>query len=149
MSSGLEMLRQFLHFLGSSKSLYGGIGSLGPGHDSGMSIRFSVCVAPDCALRNFNVFHAFLAASFFFIAFTLWLWLVVPIGVFLLMANWRCCSRSSLLNFSLALRLCFKEVYKSKACLWSDGNIISIPARSRRASKPVVSWFLLNRILLR
>ena len=65
------MLRQFLHFLGSSKSTYGGIGSDGPGHELGISMRFRDCVAPDCAFKNFSVFHAFAAASFVLMALIL------------------------------------------------------------------------------
>ena len=86
-----------MHFLGSSKSPYGGILSVGLGHELGISIRSSDWFAPDCVFKNLRVFQAFVAASLVRIALTFLLWLMVPIFTFSLMDSKSCCSRSSLL----------------------------------------------------
>ena len=68
MCSGFVTWFHAVHFLGSSSSLKGGIGSSRPGHDCGMSMRLSVWVAPDCVFKNFNVFQALRVASPFLMA---------------------------------------------------------------------------------
>ena len=86
------------------------MGSDMPGHEFGMSIRFNVCVAPDWAFKNFKVFHAFFAASFVCMAFTLRLWLAVPTVTFLLISSCKCCSRNSEDVLIFVFKVCFNDV---------------------------------------